>query len=618
MVANPLYSLRDKDLFKLQDPQVVVAAAKLPIRNPNKFDQWKIRIEQYFLMTNYSLWEVILNGDSPTPTRIVDGVVQVIAPTTAEQRLAKKNELKLKGTLLMALPDKHQLKFNIYKDAKSLMEAIKKRLQKLISQLQILLESISQEDINLKFLRSLPSEWKTHTLIWRNKANLEEQSLDDLFNNLKIYKVEVKSSYPTSYNTQNIAFVSSNNTDSPNKSVSAVPSVSATSSKASVSTLLNVDNISGAMIYSFFARGFFKGLEGIWVKMEPLLLGLTCLRNTDTPRIIVPVEASTSNDLVSQCNGVGSYDWSFQADKEPINYALVAFTSLGSSSSLGFDTKVFDYDDMNSSKSDDSVPTTLVHDRYTSGEGYHDVPPPYTETFMPLKPDLVFSDAPNASKIVPDVVNVESSSTQPSKDLPVTTVVPKSAMKSPRPVKHVVNKEHTPIRRHINHRPAPRYRQSITTLKDKCVIDSGCSRHMTGNISYLSNFKEINEGYVAFGRNPKGGKITGKVTEFKVEALQVNYHLIDWEIHSEGSRTYWKIIRVGGITQAYQSFEDILKYFNREDLDVLWRLVKNKFSSAVPTVNKEKALWVEIKRLFEPDADDMIWKLQRYMHYLII
>nr|GFC94442.1 ribonuclease H-like domain-containing protein [Tanacetum cinerariifolium] len=47
-------------------------------------------------------------------------------------------------------------------------------------------------------------------------------------------------------------------------------------------------------------------------------------------------------------------------------------------------------------------------------------------------------------------------------------------------------------------------------LKDKGIIDSGCSRHMTGNISYLSDFKELNGGYVAFGGNPKGGKITSK------------------------------------------------------------------------------------------------------------
>nr|GEY79630.1 hypothetical protein [Tanacetum cinerariifolium] len=53
-----------------------------------------MRIEQYFLMTDYSVWEVIPNGDSPVPTRVVEGVLQPVAPTTNEQRLARKNELK--------------------------------------------------------------------------------------------------------------------------------------------------------------------------------------------------------------------------------------------------------------------------------------------------------------------------------------------------------------------------------------------------------------------------------------------------------------------------------------------------------------------------------------------
>nr|GFB01902.1 hypothetical protein [Tanacetum cinerariifolium] len=79
-----------------------------------------MRIEKYFLMTDYSLWEIILNGDSPVPTRIVKGILQPVAPTTVEQKLAKKNELKARGTLLMALPYKHQLKFNSHKDAKTL------------------------------------------------------------------------------------------------------------------------------------------------------------------------------------------------------------------------------------------------------------------------------------------------------------------------------------------------------------------------------------------------------------------------------------------------------------------------------------------------------------------
>nr|GEX39901.1 putative nucleotidyltransferase, ribonuclease H [Tanacetum cinerariifolium] len=74
-----------------------------------------------------------------------------------------------------------------------------------------------------------------------------------------------------------------------------------------------------------------------------------------------------------------------------------------------------------------------------------------------------------------------------------------------------------------------------------------------------------------------------------------------------------EIIRVGGITEAYQSFEDILKGFDKEDQVALWRLMKEKFSTAVPNVDKEKALWVELKRLFKRDAEDVLWKLQRLM-----
>nr|GEY53748.1 putative reverse transcriptase domain-containing protein [Tanacetum cinerariifolium] len=80
------------------------------------------------------------------------------------------------------------------------------------------------------------------------------------------------------------------------------------------------------------------------------------------------------------------------------------------------------------------------------------------------------------------------------------------------------------------------------------------------------------------------------VTEFKVEALQVKYPIIDWEIHSEGSRSYWKLARVDEIIEAYQSFEDMLKVFDREGLDALWRMVKERFSTSVPIVDKEKAL----------------------------
>nr|GEZ50008.1 hypothetical protein [Tanacetum cinerariifolium] len=105
----------------------MVAAVKLLVLNPGKFELWKMRIEQYFLMTDYALWEVIVNGDSPPPVRTVDGVEQTYPLTTTEEKLSRKNELKARGTLLMALPNEHQLKFNSYKNVKSLMEAIEKR-----------------------------------------------------------------------------------------------------------------------------------------------------------------------------------------------------------------------------------------------------------------------------------------------------------------------------------------------------------------------------------------------------------------------------------------------------------------------------------------------------------
>nr|GEU64910.1 hypothetical protein [Tanacetum cinerariifolium] len=169
-------------------------------------------------MTNYYLWEVILNGDSSIPTRVIDGVVQPIAPTTAKQMLARMNELKAREkqfggnkeakkvhkTLL-----KQQYK-NFTGSSSESLDQIHDRLQKLISQLKILEESLSQEDINLH-------------------------------------------SSTASSTTQNIAFVSSQNTDNTNESVCAVASVFAASAKVLVSALPNVDTLSDAVIYSFFA-----------------------------------------------------------------------------------------------------------------------------------------------------------------------------------------------------------------------------------------------------------------------------------------------------------------------------------------------------------------------------
>ncbi|GJU81686.1 ribonuclease H-like domain-containing protein [Tanacetum coccineum] len=163
---------------------------------------------------------VIMNGDAPViASTSTEGP---ISPKTAEQKLARKNELKAKSTLFLTIPDEHLLKFHRIKDAKTLWEAIKTRFggnkeskkmqktilkqqyenftasrsegldktydrfQKLISQLEIHGEVISQEDANLKLLRSLPSAWNNIALIMRNKSDLDTMSMDDLYNNLKV------------------------------------------------------------------------------------------------------------------------------------------------------------------------------------------------------------------------------------------------------------------------------------------------------------------------------------------------------------------------------------------------------------------------------------------------
>ncbi|GJX30686.1 hypothetical protein Tco_0240541, partial [Tanacetum coccineum] len=160
----------------------------------------------------------------------------VYEPTSAEEKLDRKNEMKARGTLLMALPNKDQLE-----------------LQKLISQLEIQGEVISQEDKNLKLLRSLPSEWKTHALIWRNKEEIKTISLDDLYNKLKIYEPEITGSSSTSQNLQNVAFVSFNITNSNSSINEADNTAYGVSASHTQSNPTSGDNLSDVVICAFLA-----------------------------------------------------------------------------------------------------------------------------------------------------------------------------------------------------------------------------------------------------------------------------------------------------------------------------------------------------------------------------
>nr|GEW34469.1 ribonuclease H-like domain-containing protein [Tanacetum cinerariifolium] len=415
----------------------------LPIPNPNEFDLWKMRIEQYFLMSDYSLWEVILNGDSPASTRVVDGVLQPVAPTTAEQRLARENELKARGTLLMALPDKNQLQFNTHKDAKTFMEAIEK---------------------------SLPTEWRTHTLIWRNKTDLEEQSLDDLFNSLKIYEAKVKSSSFVSTSTQNIAFVSSSNTDNTNEPVSAAASVFVVSVKIHVSSLLNVDSLSNAVIYSFFASQSSSpkldnddlkhidadDLKEIDLKWQMAMLTVRARRFLQRTGRNLGANGPTSIGFdmskveCYNCHRKGHFTRECRSPKDARRNGAaepqrknVLKKSLRTMLLWPSHLQVL----LLTMRSDESLPPSPIYDRYQSGNGYHVVPPPYTETFMPPKPNLVFNNAPNGVETDHPTFNVKPSPTKHDQDLshthrPSTPIIEKMAQTTARNHAHKGNHKH--------------------------------------------------------------------------------------------------------------------------------------------------------------------------------
>nr|GEV76090.1 ribonuclease H-like domain-containing protein [Tanacetum cinerariifolium] len=277
--------------------------------------------------------------------RTVGTSEETYEPTSAEEKLNRRNEIKSKGTLLMVLPNKDQLKFHSYQDAKLLMEAIEKRygrnkeskkvqrtllkkqyenfiasssetldqtfdgLQKLISQLEIQGVVIQQEDMNLKLLRSLPSEWKNHDLIWRNKADVKTISLDDFTSSFN--EADTTSSGVSTGHTQDTT-------------------VNSTS----------VDNLSDAVICAFLAS-FDKSKVECFNYLKNGHFARECRasknqenRGREFGRKTVPVETPIENVLIAR-DGIGGYDWSYQAEEEILtNYAFMALTSSGSSSSF--------------------------------------------------------------------------------------------------------------------------------------------------------------------------------------------------------------------------------------------------------------------------------------------
>nr|GEV53406.1 hypothetical protein [Tanacetum cinerariifolium] len=282
-------------------------------------------------------------------------VKTTIAPATAEEKAQRRLELKARSTLLMGIPNEHQLKFNSIKDAKSLLQVIEKR----------------------------------------NKPKIDTLSLDYLYNNLNIYESEVKRTSRSNTNTQNVAFVSSNNTSNTNGGVNTAHGVSTASTQATTVNSTTIDNLSDVVICSFFASQpnspqldnedlqqiYPDDLEEIDLRWQMAMLTIKArrlLKNTgkkfsmngnetigfdkskvecynchkrghfarecraprsqdtkykESTRRTVPVETPASAALVS-CDRLGGYDWSDQAEEGPTNFALMAYSSTSYNSEV--------------------------------------------------------------------------------------------------------------------------------------------------------------------------------------------------------------------------------------------------------------------------------------------
>nr|GEV10996.1 ribonuclease H-like domain-containing protein [Tanacetum cinerariifolium] len=181
-------------------------SAKLPILKQGEYDMWRLRIEQYFQVQDYALWDVIENGNSFIPVAQtitnVDGTSTTLipGPVITKEKVQKKNDVKARNMLLMALPNEHLVIFNQYKDAKTLFAAIqtrsdgnettKKTQKTLLNQMYENFSASSIKSLVTIFNRLL--KINNHVVVWRNKPDLDTMSFDDLYNNFKIVEQEVK------------------------------------------------------------------------------------------------------------------------------------------------------------------------------------------------------------------------------------------------------------------------------------------------------------------------------------------------------------------------------------------------------------------------------------------
>ncbi|GJW75551.1 putative ribonuclease H-like domain-containing protein [Tanacetum coccineum] len=526
----------------------------------------------------FAAWQfVALAGEQPGPP----------APKTAKQLTAKRNQERVKSILLLAIPDEYLLKFHNVPDAKSLWEAIKSRFggneeskkmqknvlkhqfenfttapnesldkaydrfQKLISQLEVYAAPVSKEDINQKFLRSLPPSWSQIALIMRNKPDIDQTDIDDLYNNLRVYEDEMKRSSSSTSNSQNLAFLSFENTSSTNEVSTVSRNFKTTSPLLDNEDLqqINQDDLEEldirwqvAMLTVRVQRFIKKTGKNLDFKGKQLV--------TFDKSQVECYNCHRKGHFAKECKS----GWNQGKRSYSDNGRRNATTNEPSSQVLNYDSEREKYsrarlEIQGYELALESLESRILRHEKNElawGEKYetnrkravHTV-----STVMPISTARLVSTArPFAPKIAqigsairpiyPRMDNVRSrASYLPIKRSYYTKPAfrPKN-LKQDVKTSRVKNMTTAGIRAVVNTgkgkmdnalkksrwvwKPKGNYMDHGNPeicLQDHAVVDSGCSSHMTGNKAYLSDYEDYNGGFMAFRSDPKGGKITDKV-----------------------------------------------------------------------------------------------------------
>nr|GEW48032.1 hypothetical protein [Tanacetum cinerariifolium] len=392
---------------------------KFSILKHGEYDMWRLRIEQYLQVHDYALWDVIENENSFIPvaqtTTNADDISTTLipGPVTTEEKVQKKNDVKARSMLLMALSNEYIMTFNKYKDAKTLFATIQTRFG----------GNEATKKTRKTFLKQMYENFSAPST--ENKPDLDTMSFDDLYNNLKIVKQGVK--------------------------------------------------------------------------------GTTTLSSSSRSQIIAFMSSPSSTNEVNTTYGVSTANTQsyMEDDDVPTNMALMAFSESEKGCRFVSYNVVL------------PLPTGLFSPPKLdlSNSGLEEFQQPKFEGYEPKTSNSVSGDISNEVKestdapLVKELVSYDNYSTKkahPSahKNMAPRAVLMKTSLR-PLSTARPVNTAHP--------RPTIYSGNPQLDLQEKGVIDSGCSRHMTRNMSYFFEYEEINGRYVAFGGDPKEVKSLAKV-----------------------------------------------------------------------------------------------------------